>query len=77
MPPISVNNAASAFGKSHTLNFFLILAQTKQVSLPFIHEKRLFKVSRFHIHKIFDRSSVSFADFLVRNQSLGHMAHIT
>lgn len=33
MPPISVNNAASAFGKSHTLNFFCVFTNPKQVSL--------------------------------------------
>ena len=35
MPPISVNNAASAFGKSHTLNFFCNFRETQLVSSSF------------------------------------------
>ena len=60
MPPISVNNAASAFGKSHTLNFFSILAQTKQVNWPLNHQISLLKVSRLRNCESAGRTRLSF-----------------
>ena len=61
MPPISVNNAASAFGKSHTLNFFSILAQTKQVNWPLKHQISLLKVSPVRDYPFAGRTGLSFA----------------
>ena len=61
MPPISVNNAASAFGKSHTLNFFSILAQTKQVNWPLNHQISLLKVSPVRDWTFAGRTGLSFA----------------
>ena len=77
MPPISVNNAASAFGKSHTLNFFQFLAQTKQVSPHFITSDRLFEVSRIRSRKVLLRYFVSFVKLWLQSLRYGHMAYIT
>ena len=77
MPPISVNNAASAFGKSHTLNFFSILAQTKQVNWPYNLSISFYKVSPVRLEYFTARHFLSFVKLWLQNLRSGHMAQIT